>query len=259
MTTEYTPPDIFSVLDFDKFASQVTYDMRVSIANWLRGAPTDEPALMSQISSNIFRKRRKCDIGYGPKFEMEFKLYELHRKGKHQTDKFGSDLALTINIETPKRFQKTAFFQFKVATDDKAKIEKRQIDDAKVIQEIYDRSFIFCSDKKSGITRVNEINKVDFKPEKDSTTLDIKKWEFFLVWLHRWLKCDLGKYSDPDAADNVENLLRSYVKFCKTFTDQEGDQVFQENDESQSVDFPISLTKSWIEIKVTLVEEKNSA
>lgn len=148
----------FDTFDEDKLLGQVLPKMYNALAAWLQGMAADETALMNQISSEFNPQRsRKCDIGKFGVYSVSTELFELHRRGVDQVDEYGSDLALTIQAPD---FTKTAFFQFKIAKDDKAQVEAKQVAAAKRLREVFDRAFVFTVDRDSKRIRLTSISDI---------------------------------------------------------------------------------------------------
>ena len=121
--------NFFDVIDEDKLLQQVTTRLKKALIAWLKGMAADETALMNQITSEFnLRYPKSCDIGKSSSVRISTEIYELHRKGINQIDQYGSDLAITVSVPG---FTKTAFFQFKMAKNDKAQLEIKQLKDAK--------------------------------------------------------------------------------------------------------------------------------
>jgi hypothetical protein len=199
----------FDAIDQDKLLRQVLPRLSAALESWQRGMAADETALMNQITSEFNSTRaRRCDIGRGQVMHVSSELFELHRKGGKQVDRYGSDLALTV---TTSGFTKTAFFQFKISKDGTARVERSQIEDAKVVDSVYDRAFVFTVDRDSRLIRLQSIDKLagEFGTQ-DSMGFDIDKWENFSEWLLNWLRCRRGKATLDGDAQKIEELLRRF-------------------------------------------------
>lgn len=199
----------FDTFDEDKLLSQVVPRVKHAMDSWRNGMASDETALMNQLTSEFNKKRaRKCDIGKAGVYTVSSELFELHRRGLKQVDEYGSDFALTINGPD---FIKTAFFQFKISKNNEAKVEAKQIQDAKIITEVFDRSFVFAVDCESGMIRLTPITEIasDFGNQK-TKAFDINDWESFSEWLLNWFRCKRGKRTEFDERRKIEDLLRRF-------------------------------------------------
>jgi len=200
----------FDSIDQDKLLKHVLQRLLTALESWQRGMAADETALMNQITSEFNSARaRRCDIGRGEVMHVSSELLELHRKGVRQVDRYGSDLALTV---TTSGFTKTAFFQFKIAKDGIARVEKSQISDAKAVGSVYGRGFVFVVDRDSGLIRLESLEKIasGFNG-KNSIGFDIDKWENFSEWLLSWLRCKRGMATLDGDALKIEELLRRFT------------------------------------------------
>jgi|GEM_PF-2903120 len=236
----------FDRFDEDKLLSQVLPRLNYALESWLNGMAADEVSLMNQITSEFNSKRaRTCDIGISESYSVSSELFELHRRGTNQVDKFGADLAFTI--ETPD-FTKTAFFQFKIAKNNIARVETKQIDDAKIISEVYERSFVFTVDRNSGKIRITPVSDIAEEfVNLGSKGLDIDKWEAFSEWLLNWLRCKRGKLSDNNDRKKIENLLDN----CSISSRRDRFGSYWELPEKY---LP---AKSWLDTSIKLKENKN--
>jgi len=199
----------FDTFDEDKLLRQVLPRLYRALDHWLQGMAADETALMNQISAEFNPPRsRKCDIGKSGEYSVSSELFELHRRGEDQVDEYGSDLALTI--EAPD-FTKTAFFQFKIAKDDTAHVEAKQVAAAKRIREVFERAFVFTVDRVSGRIRLTPMTEIagDFSGQK-TKGFDINDWEAFAEWLLNWFRCKRGKRTRPEEQRTIEDLLRRF-------------------------------------------------
>lgn len=103
-------------INVDLVLQGILSDMVYVTNGWLNGEPKDEPAFMNRLTERLSRSRRKCNVGVKEPIEVVAEFFPLHRKGPNQVDQYGSDLAVTINVETLD-LTKTAFFQLKVSHD----------------------------------------------------------------------------------------------------------------------------------------------
>ena len=201
--------NFFDTIDEDKLLNSVLPRLTKSLKAWQLGMAADETALMNQITSTFnYQRARRCEIGIDKTMYVTSELYELHRRGLAQIDRYGSDLALTV--EAP-GFTKTAFFQFKIAKKDIVRVEKKQIEDAKTVQAVYERGFVFAVDVDSGLMRIESIDKLAPRfSSHQSIGDDIRDWESFSDWLRSWLQCQAGKPTSTQDIPLLETLLTKF-------------------------------------------------
>jgi len=199
-------------MDFDRVMLELLSGVDSALKGWKRGAPQSEEALMNRIVEPFNRNRRGCDVGAATPLTMTSQMALLHRRGTNQTDAYGSDLAITIDI--PQRaFRKTALFQMKVASGMSATIERKQIDAAHAHALVKDRSFVMAADRERLRTRVTSTVDLlaEFRQGANTTTCDCSTWTSLGQWAAKWLACETGKQSDYNAPDQIEGLLQHFV------------------------------------------------
>lgn len=209
-----TRMSFFLHFDEDKLLRHLLPPIFDALNAWRRGMNADEGALMNQITSALnTRRARRCEVGLAGSYLLQTELFQLHRRGPKQTDRFGSDLAVTMTSLTSPAFVKTAFFQFKIAEDKGAKIEARQLDDAAVYCPVFDRSFCIAVDPTNHTIRVEAVAalKSGFPPRSDSQTVATAKWQPFTEWVLAWLRCTIGPWSSPTDQKSIERLLGRYA------------------------------------------------
>jgi len=199
------------IIDFDKVAAVALDEIRTALSGWLRGQPHDEPAFLNRITEALDRRRRGCDVGAAAPMTMTSDLAVLHRRGPNSTDRFGADLAVTVDVPTT-NFRKTAFFQFKRAADFQAVFESSQFDAAREIGAIWDRSYALAIDETREVLRIQGANEVaaGFAHGTKTHKADCSDWLPVTRWLWLWLTCDLGPSSDPRDPNAVEPLLEDF-------------------------------------------------
>lgn len=202
-------PSFFDTFDEDKLLQQVLPRVFKALESWKRGMAADETALMNQVTS-VFNteKARNCEIGLNEEFHVKTDLYELHRRGDNQKDRYGSDLGITISSASNPAFTKTAFVQFKISKDGTARIENSQIADAKVLQEVYDRAFVIAVDPNRKVLRTKAVNEISTTASQQTTGCSLDDWEGFAEWLVNWLRCKRGVESDDSQMRSIERLLQ---------------------------------------------------
>lgn len=200
------------VIDFDKLIAITLADITSALKEWLEGLPSDEVALMNRITAHLNRRRRGCDVGVNNIIQVQSQLAMLHRKGSNQIDQFGSDLAVTIQIDALD-FRKTALFQFKKSNLFEATLDRKQLRDAQTDIRLADRSFVvFVDEMRTGI-RIKSVKDVlgEFDSGQKSKVFNAVGWSFLTQWLWGWLACEIGPLSDGNSKDSVESLLQQYV------------------------------------------------
>jgi hypothetical protein len=91
----------FQYFDKDKLLRQVLPLISDALDAWQRGMSANEEALMNQITSALnTRRARRCDVGLNGPYLLRTALFDLHRHGPSQTDRYGSDLAVTVTSDT---------------------------------------------------------------------------------------------------------------------------------------------------------------
>jgi hypothetical protein len=203
----------FANFDEDKLLAKFIPLISKALVAWQRGMNADEGTLMNQITSVLnTRRARRCKIGQDGQYLLRTHLYDLHRHGPNQTDLYGSDLAVTVRSATNPPFVKTAFFQFKIAKGNRAKIEARQLKAAAIHPAVFDRSFVFAVDPTNLTIRVETTAslKPEFPPQ-ESMTVGTEQWQPLGGWLLAWLRCTLGPWSSPTDRNSIEQLLQKYA------------------------------------------------
>jgi hypothetical protein len=199
-------------VDLDRVVGLTLWEIGTAIGRWREGSPTDEVALMNHITGRLNRRRRGCDVGSVTPVSMEARLATLHRQGRNQTDRYGSDLAVTVFVKAD-GFLKTAFLQFKKTSGDyRATLEFRQLNDAAADPRVLNRSFISVTDEIRAGSRMQLVkDALQGWPGGQATrSVDASAWDGLVVWMYKWLKCDIGEESNPDKPDRIEVLLEPY-------------------------------------------------
>lgn len=245
-------------IDFDKVADHALTDAGTAMRNWIKGTPRSEEAFMNQLTGELARRRRGCDIGVRQRVDMAAQQYMLHREGAKQTDAFGSDLAVTIVIwnlpDEKDPYIKTALFQFKKSDSYSVEVEKKQLDDAAKEPRIYDRSYVLAIDESRQGYRLHEIDSLrsQFNSDQQTKTFQGWNWACLTNWINDWFSCDEGPESDPEDPDSIEGLLEEFV------VEDEVDSAWASRKEDVPLDFPEDLipAKTWLIFEFEKVEEK---
>lgn len=231
-------------MDFDRIMLELLGSIDVALKGWKKGGLLSEEPLMNRIVEPFNRNRRGCDVGAATPLSMTSQVAILHRRGANQTDAFGSDLAITIDIPS-RAFRKTALFQLKVANGLSASIERSQINAAHAHPLVQDRSFVMVTDRERLRTRVKSTRDLinAFRPGAETATCDCSPWLSLGQWASQWLSCEVGVpsgYADPNG---VEGLLERFI------VEQPDEWVSPFGETAQTTDLP----ERWIPAKVWLV------
>lgn len=203
---------VLNEIDFDKILRASFFEIGIAISGWLNGQLLEEVALMSRITERLSRQRNSCDVGIELPVSMDCKVHKLHRRGLNQTDKYGSDLAITVTLNGSSIFLKTALFQLKKSTNLRVGLEKEQLQDALIEHRIAERSFVFAVDESRQCTRIAEIEALITQYNNQKTKqFDTSEWMGLSQWLLKWLSCEIGKPSVPGDPHSVESLLQSFL------------------------------------------------
>lgn len=160
---------IYNSVDFDKIAAIGYSKAANAVRQWIDGRILEEPALLNHTIGQFKQTRRGCDIGVKNVIEGKTKLFTLHRKGVKQIDKFGSDLAVTVKIDSID-FCKTAFFQFKKSKGLETTLQKDQLLECLKMNTVFERSFAFVADENRQCIRLKSLAEIDSTFDKAKET-----------------------------------------------------------------------------------------
>jgi hypothetical protein len=148
---------------------------------------------------------------------MEAELFELHRKGRRQVDKFGADLAVTVRIPDS-NWLKTSFIQFKVASKKKTTLNSTQLRQSTQFPGLSERSFVVVVDQESTAFHIKSTSRClsAIHPSFERKVFDVSRWQLLGPWLRRWFNCEEGKSSVASDPNSVEAMLEEYVVISKT-------------------------------------------
>lgn len=185
---------IYETIDFDKIAAIAYSRAANAVRQWIDGRVLEEQALLNHTIGQFKPTRRGCDIGAKNIIEGKTKLFTLHRKGIKQIDKFGSDLAITLKINSID-FCKTAIFQFKKSKQLETTIQKDQLVESLKVKIVFDRCFAFVVDENRHCIRLKSLTDIDatFDKTKETQKANCENWITLIQWLEKWLKCEIGK------------------------------------------------------------------
>ena len=81
--------NFFQHFDEDKLLRHLLPLILNALNDWGRGMNADEGALMNQITSALNTNRaRRCEVGLTGSYLLQTELFDLHRRGPNQTDRF---------------------------------------------------------------------------------------------------------------------------------------------------------------------------
>ena len=233
-------------LDADRLIQFVMDEVAAAAQGWKNGDPRDEMAFMNRLTERLKKRRRSCDVGKASPMKAETTTYALHRKGPNQTDKYGADLAVTLDVG--ERWRKTAIFQLKKSNGYKVSLDAEDLKAAKEDPLIAERSFVLVVDEERLGVRLKEVSKLlaDFNSGKEkSKTYDANSWIYLHDWLTRWLRCELSPKSDvDDSTSSVEGLLEA---FRKEPIDVDEDYPFEAADAGRLDRVPARV---WLQTKI---------
>jgi hypothetical protein len=197
-------------IDFDKLVTITMADIAFAMKEWLEGLPNDEVALMNRVTARLNRRRHGCDVGVNSIVKVESQLAMLHRKGINQIDQYGSDLAITVQINEL-NFQKTAFFQFKKSKSFEASLDRKQLTDTQKDFRTAERSFVMFADELRTGIRIKSVKDLlaEFDDTQKSKVFNAAEWNFLTQWLWGWLSCEIGAPSTEK--NSPESMLQQYV------------------------------------------------
>lgn len=200
-------------LNLDQLMYVVLGDILEAVHGWVSGLPTDEVALLNRVTERLARRRRGCDVGLLHPMKVSAQIANLHRQGPNQTDMYGSDLAVTINIDG-NTYLKTAFFQFKRAEGYQVTIEKHQLDAAFSVSTVGPRSFIVAADNHRSGIRIRDMHSLNqsFPQGQATQGVDTSDWQSLTEWFQGWLACTIGPPSDPSDLGAPETYLQSFYR-----------------------------------------------
>jgi hypothetical protein len=198
-------------LDADRFIRIVLNEVDRAAQGWKKGDPRDETAFMSRLTEFLKRKSKNCDVGKASPMKVDSSTYVLHRKGMNQTDKYGADLAVTLDVSGI--WRKTVIFQLKKSNGYKVRLNG---DDLKSTSEdplIAERSFVLAIDEERLGIRIAKVEGLNTKLQESgqkSMAFDTNDWHFLHDWITEWLRCGLAPHSPNDNSAGVEYLLDSF-------------------------------------------------
>lgn len=199
-------------VDLDKVLKVVLEDVGYAVNGWLNGRPLDKVALMNRITEVLARRRRGCDIGNHIPVIVSCRVALLHRQGQHQTDNYGSDLAVTVYTDN-RDFIKTAFFQLKRSTNLSAVLESHQVREALRDRRVGDRAFVLAVDETRYCIRLRQVTEIvnEFPLDQGQRTYTTSDWSPLSRWVMEWMECSVGPNSSRDDPNSAEALLQEFA------------------------------------------------
>lgn len=230
-------------------------DVRLSAEGWTRGLPLDETAFMNRITERLLR-RKICAFHSPHPVLVRSQIYNLHKAGPRQTDKWGSDLAVTV-WHGGRQQLKTVLFQLKRSK--LAKVEslpRRQLDDALTYPEIGKRSYVAAVDnhlRRVGIESARVLRK-QYKvigsaaQEQKTKTFDLLQWADSGRWIYKWLSCSEGPVSAPGALQSIEAILGAHTSIRPSYYSWLN--IDQPDMNALISDMPIIPTRYWLVLEL---------
>jgi hypothetical protein len=200
-------------LDADKLIQFIQREVSVAALGWQNGDPQDEVAFMNRLTELLKKRRRQCDVGKISPMKAKSSTYVLHRKGPRQTDQYGADLAVTLDVG--ESWRKTVIFQLKKCQNYEVSLNADDLKGAKEDPRIAERSFVLAIDEERLGVRLQktEVLQKEFAESKTKTQIfDANGWIYLHDWLSRWLRCELSPKSEMNDGAGVESLLEAFRK-----------------------------------------------
>lgn len=164
--------------------------------------PLSASNLMPPLTQVLRRRRIHCD------------LEVLHRQGNLSTDKYGADLALSIETDG---FKKIAIIQTKISNSKKVIIDTKQLNKMLASGIPIQCLFVLACEKLEFDYRFIAANSSVLRPKPHATTKASSKtqklrrrvnyrWTPFADWWVKWLRCDIGGMTNEEY-DSAKALL----------------------------------------------------
>jgi hypothetical protein len=199
-----------SSVDVDRIIRKALVELSEAIDGWIRGVVLEEPALLSRIVERLKRESR-TDYGLAAPVVVTKTTYVLHRQGPRGTDLHGADLAITVEFP-PSGPTKTALFQLKLSSDQSARLERRQLEDARAHDAGWANSFVLAIDRERGTMRIKDMKSLlsDWV-DGDTRAFEVSPWDGVSEWIPKWLACDVGTVSEVHDPKSLERALSRFV------------------------------------------------
>ncbi len=190
----------FTVINKDRLVSETLDVIRIATEGWLNGPPQEEVALLSRITEQFGRRRRGCDVGSSRRVSVTPEVEVWHRRGAGGTDRYGCDIAVTLDIPD-EPFRKTACFQLKRSNRGSVAIDPNQVQSA-LGSKFAHAAFLLATDVQTGVHFVAPMLSL----ATTGSHTPVAGWLSLSDWFVRWLDCQIG--TPPDQGSNLETLLR---------------------------------------------------
>ena len=106
---------------------------------------------------------------------------------------------------------KTACFQLKIVNNCKGTIERHQIEDASVVNEVMQRCYILSVDNVTHSLRLKPAQSFCRKfGNNKSMVINTSSWKTLSKWLNEWFECKEGPASVMHDNQSVEAKLERY-------------------------------------------------
>jgi hypothetical protein len=158
--------------------------------------------------------QERWDIGLRAPALVRHQVARLHQQGANRADKFGSDFALTIDLQGAFTLRKTVLFQTKLADNYSVTVEHTQLDEALSLPEFAGRVFTMALDRRRAVVRIQsmELLAAAFpNPQQATMSFDTTEWMPSSDWIVRWFECQVGRPSTSFETSPIESLLASRV------------------------------------------------
>lgn len=204
---------IFNHIDRDKVVGFMAFYWWLPFRDWFYGI-AEEPMFLHELLRRARIHRDQWDVGLRTPVPIQHEVAQLHQRGAHRTDKYGSDFALTIDIKGSFTLRKTAIFQTKLGDNYTATVEHSQLREALSAPEFAGRAFTMALDRPRGSMRVQSVDVLAaaFLNSTHATkSFDTTEWLPSTDWIVKWFDCEVGRPSSPLEASSIEGLLSSYI------------------------------------------------
>ena len=231
---------VFRHIDRDKAIGFMAFYWWVPLRRWRLGIP-EEVFFLHDFFRHSDLHPNGWDIGLRAPAPVRHRVARLHQKGTNRTDKFGSDFALTIDIQGKFTLRKTALFQTKLADNYSVVVDREQLDAVLSTPEFSGRAFTMAVDRNRSVLRIEsaEILASQFPNRQQATmTFDTTDWipstEFFI----RWLECSIGRPSSSFEDMPIEQILASHaIELPDGFPRYERERVAHESYRPEEIAF----------------------
>lgn len=202
---------VFQYIDRDKTIGFMAFYWWMPLREWRFGIP-QEVFFLHDFFRHSDLHSNGWDIGLRAPARVRHDVTRLHQQGANRTDTFGSDFALTIDIQGKFTLRKTALFQTKLADNYSSTVDRRQLEEALSLPEFAGRAFTMALDRLREVIRIQSVDVLAAafpNRQQASMTFDTTEWTPSTEWLTRWLECDIGRPSTSFEPVPLERILAS--------------------------------------------------